>query len=112
MGQALEDLPAKDPSQLSLKTGDLIVILRKFPTGWASGECQGKTGMFPLKSVRILDLAEAALLRAQSTSPSQTTPSSSTSASKKPSANKEKRMSRMRAATVSSVTKVRTFLFV
>ena len=109
MAQVMEDWPTKDSSQLPLRTGDMVIILRKFPTGWASGECQGKTGMFPLKHVRILEMSEAAHLRASlphSSSPTPPSSSSSTSTtSKKTSTNKEKRMSRIRSSTVSSVTK-------
>jgi hypothetical protein len=97
--QVVEDFQTKDPSQLPLVKDQLVIIFRKFPTGWASGESQGKTGMFPLKNVRILDLNEAAALRASSASPTLTS---------KKTANKEKRMSRIRSSTISSVTKVRS----
>lgn len=99
---ALEDLPSKDASQLALVKDQLVIVLRKFPTGWASGESQGKTGMFPLKSVRIVDLHEAASLRAAAAA---SNPSAGAGAKK--AANKEKRMSRARSSTLSSMTKVR-----
>lgn len=99
---AIEDLPAKDSSQLALVKDQLVVILRKFPTGWASGESQGKTGMFPMKSVRVVDIHEAATLRAAA-APTTLAPG----AGAKKAANKEKRMSRARASTLSSATKVR-----
>lgn len=104
--QVIEEFPAKDPSQLPLVKDQLVVIFRKFPTGWASGESQGKSGMFPLKNVRILDMAEAAALIAHSTSP---TPSGSLTSRK--TSNKEKRMSRVRSNTVSSTPRVRNSWF-
>lgn len=99
---AIEDLPAKDSSQLALVKDQLVIILRKFPTGWASGESQGKTGMFPMKSVRIVDVHEAATLRAAA-APTSLAPGIGA----KKAANKEKRMSRVRSNTLSSMTKVR-----
>ena len=98
----IEEFPAKDSSQLALAKDQIIVVLRKYPTGWANGEYQGKTGMFPLKNVRIVDVNEAAALRAASASSSV-----STGAGAKKVANKEKRMSRIRSNTLSSITKVR-----
>jgi len=100
--QVIEEFPSKDASQLPLVKDQLVVIFRKFPTGWASGESQGKTGMFPLKNVRILDVNEAAALVAQSASPTII----SNSIAKKV-ANKEKRMSRVRSSTIASTTRVR-----
>lgn len=103
-----EDFPAKDSSQLALVTGQLVVILRKFPTGWASGESQGKTGMFPLKNVRIVDINEAAALRAES-GPAPTGPAPAVATKK--AGNKEKRMSRIRSNTLSALSRVRYSLF-
>lgn len=104
--QVVEEFQTKDPSQLPLLKDQLVIVFRKFPTGWASGECAGKTGMFPLKNVRLLDFSEAAALRAISSSPSL-----STAPTSKKAANKEKRMSRIRSSTLTSTTRVRKSLW-
>lgn len=71
--QVIEDFSTQDPAQLPLKKGALVIIFRKFPTGWASGESSGKTGMFPLANVKMLDMNDAANLRAQASSPTLST---------------------------------------
>lgn len=100
--QVIEDFQSKETSQLPLKKDELVIIFRKFPTGWASGESGGRTGMFPLKNVRMLDFNEAVSLRGTSTTPSLTAASTS-----KKTSTKEKRISRVRASTLSSTTRVR-----
>jgi hypothetical protein len=35
------------PGHLSFKTGDLIVVLEKPPSGWWNGKCNGAVGIFP-----------------------------------------------------------------
>lgn len=51
---ALEDYSAKDSQQLDFKKDDIIVIVQKFPTGWWKGEVQGRQGVFPQKTVKLL----------------------------------------------------------
>ena len=105
IGLVIEDFTSQDAAHLSLSKDQLVVILRKFVTDWASGECNGKMGMFPLKHVRILDKNEAAALRAATSLPTVTS-----AAATKKAGNKEKRMSRIRSSTLSSMTKVRHYL--
>lgn len=50
-----EDFVAKDVSQLSLKKGDVVKVITKFPTGWFSGELNGRTGVAPQKCLRNMD---------------------------------------------------------
>lgn len=52
---AIEDFAAKDVSQLSFKKGDTIKVITKFPTGWFSGELDGKIGFAPQKCVKTAD---------------------------------------------------------
>ena len=52
---ALEDYVAKDSQQLDFKKDDIIVVIQKFPTGWWKGEFQGRQGVFPQKTVRLLN---------------------------------------------------------
>jgi hypothetical protein len=62
---ALVDHQPKGASQLEFKKDDIIVVLDKFPTGWWKGEVNGKVGIFPKNTVRLLD------------SPQQTSPKES-----------------------------------
>ena len=41
------DFQATSDKQLSLKAGDIVVVLEKHASGWFKGECNGAVGMFP-----------------------------------------------------------------
>lgn len=48
LGEAMHSFQAKSDVELSLSTGDYIVVRKVSSTGWAEGECRGKAGWFPL----------------------------------------------------------------
>lgn len=89
---AIEDFVAKDVSQLSFKKGDTIKVTAKFPTGWFSGELDGKVGVAPQKCVKSLD------------SKDQETQETQSKKSRSQGKTNRNRGERMRAATVSEKT--------
>jgi hypothetical protein len=55
--KAIHFFDRQKPSDLALKKGELIEVLRKAPTGWWTGKSMetGEVGNFPLNLVQILD---------------------------------------------------------
>eukprot|EP00051_Salpingoeca_urceolata_P015803 m.206733 g.206733 ORF g.206733 m.206733 type:complete len:166 (-) comp18505_c1_seq5:79-576(-) len=47
-----------DPTALSYKTGDLIVVLERLETGRWFGSCEGRSGHFPFTEVEPLDSSD------------------------------------------------------
>eukprot|EP01104_Vermistella_antarctica_P013773 TRINITY_DN4222_c0_g2_i1.p1 TRINITY_DN4222_c0_g2~~TRINITY_DN4222_c0_g2_i1.p1 ORF type:complete len:508 (-),score=126.78 TRINITY_DN4222_c0_g2_i1:184-1707(-) len=45
--RALYDYDASDPNELSFKTGEIIQILHRDPSGWWQGNLNGRVGVFP-----------------------------------------------------------------
>ena len=52
--RAVFDYQAQDAEELSIKTGDMINLLKKEDSGWWVGEFQGKKGLFPFNYVEEL----------------------------------------------------------
>lgn len=52
--QALYEFAASSPEEMSLAVGDLITVIKEDPSGWWTGACNGKTGMFPGNYVQKL----------------------------------------------------------
>ena len=52
---AKHDFQGQSESELSLKKGDLIVVLQQNADGWWGGECNGAQGFFPASYVDIQD---------------------------------------------------------
>jgi hypothetical protein len=50
--EALFDYVAQQPDELTLKKGEVIVILEKMPDGWWKGQIGGRTGVFPANYVK------------------------------------------------------------
>lgn len=48
LGEVMHSFQAKTDVELSLSTGDYVVVRKVSSTGWAEGECRGKAGWFPL----------------------------------------------------------------
>lgn len=51
--RALADYSAQDDNELSLYENDTIHVLRKDPSGWWEGDCNGRVGWFPSNFVHI-----------------------------------------------------------
>ncbi|KAK3206450.1 hypothetical protein Dsin_020496 [Dipteronia sinensis] len=47
LAEATHPFAAASEKELSLVVGDYIVVRKVSPTGWAEGECKGKSGWFP-----------------------------------------------------------------
>ncbi|KAK0578202.1 hypothetical protein LWI29_006700 [Acer saccharum] len=47
LAEAMHPFDAASEKELSLVVGDYIVVRKVSPTGWAEGECKGKSGWFP-----------------------------------------------------------------
>uniref|UniRef100_A0A3B5L4C1 Osteoclast-stimulating factor 1 n=1 Tax=Xiphophorus couchianus TaxID=32473 RepID=A0A3B5L4C1_9TELE len=47
LARARYDFSARDRTELSLREGDTIKILKKGQTGWWKGEVYGRVGLFP-----------------------------------------------------------------
>ena len=45
--RALYDYEAQDVDELNLKTGDIVSLTKKDPSGWWQGRLKGKEGLFP-----------------------------------------------------------------
>ncbi|CAK8684335.1 unnamed protein product [Clavelina lepadiformis] len=52
--QAIFPYESAHPGDLSFAKGDTIHLLRKIDANWLSGECHGRTGVFPLSYVKIV----------------------------------------------------------
>jgi len=52
--RALYDFPKESPTDLALKEGDIITLIRKVDESWYEGMCGGKTGFFPTSYVDII----------------------------------------------------------
>jgi len=44
---ALYDYDPAEPDEIPLRVGDIVFIFHKHPSGWWTGECNGKYGIFP-----------------------------------------------------------------
>jgi hypothetical protein len=45
--RALYDFAGETEQDLPLREGDLVVVLAEDPSGWWTGECNGRVGIFP-----------------------------------------------------------------
>ena len=53
--EVLYDFDAIEPTELSLKKGDIVVVLQQGdPSSWWKGELNGKVGLFPGNYVKII----------------------------------------------------------
>ncbi|XP_035231380.1 sorbin and SH3 domain-containing protein 1-like [Stegodyphus dumicola] len=52
--RALFDFKAESPKEISLKKGDMVMILRQLDKNWYEGEHQGTIGIFPISYVEIV----------------------------------------------------------
>ncbi len=50
---ALADYDAVEDCEISIKTGDVIQVLREDDSGWWEGDCNGLVGWFPSNYVYI-----------------------------------------------------------
>lgn len=46
------DFEPQEDGELRLRKGDVIRVLDKSDANWWKGECQGRTGMFPVPYVK------------------------------------------------------------
>lgn len=47
MGVVFQDFEPVEPQELRLRSGDIVEITDKAPTGWYNGICKGRQGWFP-----------------------------------------------------------------
>ncbi|KFM80849.1 Sorbin and SH3 domain-containing protein 2, partial [Stegodyphus mimosarum] len=52
--RALFDFKAESPKEISLKKGDMVMILRQLDKNWYEGEHHGTIGIFPISYVEIV----------------------------------------------------------
>lgn len=52
--KALFDFDGKMDDELTLKSGDLVVVLEKSHADWWKGTCKGKVGNFPRTYVNVI----------------------------------------------------------
>eukprot|EP01114_Cavostelium_apophysatum_P005587 TRINITY_DN1677_c0_g1_i3.p1 TRINITY_DN1677_c0_g1~~TRINITY_DN1677_c0_g1_i3.p1 ORF type:complete len:536 (+),score=114.74 TRINITY_DN1677_c0_g1_i3:379-1986(+) len=53
--QALYDYDAEDTNEMTIKEGDIILVLNKGASGWWKGEVGGKIGHFPSNFVEVIE---------------------------------------------------------
>lgn len=53
-GRAIFDYTAKEPGDLSFKKGELVMMHRKIDAFWYHGECNGRTGSFPITYIQVI----------------------------------------------------------
>ncbi|XP_071495159.1 uncharacterized protein [Diadema antillarum] len=59
-GIALFDYQGQEADELSFKTDDVIILVKRIDSDWLVGKCNGREGMFPNQFIRIVkDLNEA-----------------------------------------------------
>ncbi|XP_055310793.1 E3 ubiquitin-protein ligase SH3RF1-like isoform X2 [Sitodiplosis mosellana] len=51
---ALYNFESKEPGDLSLRTGDKVLLRRRIDVNWFEGECHGREGVFPSNYVHIV----------------------------------------------------------
>lgn len=49
----LYEYDATNPSEVSIKPGQIVYVLQQLEKGWVHGEVDGKQGMFPADYVQI-----------------------------------------------------------
>ena len=50
---ALHSFDAAGPGELSIRPGDVILLVEKIDTDWVKGRLKGQEGMFPLGFVEV-----------------------------------------------------------
>lgn len=58
--KALFEFNARDPSEISIKCGDIVNVLWQHETGWWKGEINGKAGLFPSNYCKPIEGSEPA----------------------------------------------------
>lgn len=53
---------SEEITDLRLTKGQFIEIIRQHPSGWWEGECEGRTGLFPMTFVELITDAESGAL--------------------------------------------------
>ena len=69
---AVHTFDAEGPGELSIKTGDVIMLVEKVDDAWVKGRLRGREGMFPLGFVEIkIDLPPKSAAPPTSSRPSE-----------------------------------------
>lgn len=55
IARAKYNFTAEKKSELTLKKGDMINLVRQIDQNWTQGQCNGRIGVFPTKYVEFLD---------------------------------------------------------
>ena len=90
--KSVTDYKAKHGAQISFKSGEVIRIVEKYPTGWWKGEAGGLTGLFPARDVEEITEEEAKrLIAEEAAAAAKAGPSEKESKPKKASRKKKKK---------------------